>query len=101
MTNIEIDKALALAIGWTENDISVDIPSGVCWIYMGHGECKIFSHKDWNVIGPIGTRYNCFPSQHGAGWWVYPSRAGVGYTHAKSAQRAIAVAVIKYLTRLK
>lgn len=75
MTDLEINKALALAIGWTENrrdengcldpDIAVfggswnegnevKVWDGVYW--------RTFDYRDPLVIWPIAERYGCFPS---------------------------------------
>lgn len=89
MTDIEIDKALALAIGWKDepNKMRVSTLWGLqVWI----GLWVTFSHKDWNVIGPIGERYNMFPWCC-AGWW---NVAGYGQPSSKTPQKAIALAVI-------
>ena len=114
MSDIEIDRALALAIGWTENRIGDDgLPDPDVAIFgfgVGHHrsepdevKCwdgdmwRTFSHKDWSIIGPIAARYNMFPYKlrgiecH-AGWNVLSS--GCDFTDAVP-QRAIAMAVIQ------
>lgn len=104
MTDLEINKALALAIGWTENrrdengcldpDIAVfgDCPNkdddevkvwdGVRW--------RTFDYRDPTVIWPIAKRYYKFPRLcHGrwtAGVWITK-----GYA---TPEEAIAMAVI-------
>ena len=99
MTDFEISKALALAIGWT----TVVIRNGHCrvWVAM-HSYWRIFDYRDWNVIGPIAERYNAFPVVSVAattkGQWC----AGVGvgslnmsWSYADTPQKAIALAVIE------
>jgi len=89
MTDLEIDKALALAIGWAEWQITttdavyINInPDNQCLIY------DVFSHKDPAVIWTIAERYDCFPYRHGLSWdtWVN--------IHADTAAKAVALAVI-------
>jgi len=60
MTDIEISKALALAIGW--DDLWVD-KHGQLWVGLKSEELHegIFNYRDWNVIGPIAERYYAFP----------------------------------------
>jgi hypothetical protein len=97
MTDLEIDKALALAIGWKR---ILPTPEAnrlqECWVWTGHA-WRIFSHLDWGVIGPIAERYDCFPFQirskeEDFGKWNVVSREND--IMAASPQRAIAMAVI-------
>jgi hypothetical protein len=98
MTDLEIDKALALAIGWKRilpNCKTNRLQD--CWVWTGHA-WRIFSHLDWNVIGPIAERYNCFPfrirsKEEDFGKWNVVSREND--IMAASPQRAIALAVIQ------
>ena len=73
MTDIEISKALALAIGWKPRQIGCGIhykdlcigireslagDSGECRNFYDKragGWCVVFDYRDWNVIGPIST----------------------------------------------
>jgi len=104
MTDLEIDKALALAIGWKDHDIDPDVitirgaydpePEIHCW---HGGNWHRFDYRDWNVIGPIAERYDCFPFQirskeEDFGKWNVVSREND--IMAASPQRAIALAVI-------
>lgn len=104
MTDIEISKALALAIGWTENRIGTDdLPdpdvvifhcsdadAGVVKCWDGN-DWRIFDYRDWNVIGPIAVKFNAFP-YHMNGYWESSMENGdyVGNTP----QKAISFAVI-------
>ena len=99
MTDLEIDKALALSIGWRYADImeyKYKPVLEVWWVEGCHAGWRIFSHLDWATIGPIAERYNMFPYKlrgiecHG-GWNVLSS--GKDFTDI-SPQRAIALAVI-------
>lgn len=103
MTDLEIDKALALAIGWEADQITehmgylyvADWPRKYNRQSVLHGgfyhppmlPWERFSHKDWAVAGPIAERYDCFPRKDG-GWYVW------GLKLYDTPQEAIALAVI-------
>ena len=90
--HLEISRKLARAIGWK--------PEQIRTFRMGYGEnpekwlaCngKEFDYRDWNVIGPIAERYDCFPYKNCSGLWeVYCSNA----EGTATPQEAIALAVI-------
>ena len=99
MTDIEISKALALAIGWKPEQLQdrkkyMLAPRSIDAMDFWHR----FDYRDWSVIGPIAERYNCFPSS------VYPQRwrskrwrsivQGRSCVYADTPQKAIALAVI-------
>jgi len=92
MTDLEISKALALAIGWKKAQMRTKEKR--LWLRthgVFSGFWSPFDHRDWNVIGPIAERYNCFPAKDMYRRWV----AGVyPYTYADTPQKAIAMAVI-------
>ena len=93
MTDLEINKALALAIGWKELQIKVTDA-----VFVWRGYWYIFDYTDWNVIGPIAERYNCFPSRNGLAqlWWP-PQVVGnrlIKNIMEDTPQKAIALAVI-------
>ena len=100
MTDLDISKALALAIGWREDQVSITTMStdGISWIPAcvnvkpdGHKFGRPFWYTDWNVIGPIAEKYDCFPNKDMYGQWV----AGVyPYAIFDTPQKAIALAVI-------
>ena len=100
MTDLEIDKALALAIGW-KRILPNPEADGLkqCWVWIGF-KWRLFSHRDWNVIGPIAARYNCFPLRLRGGAWEAISRSKykLGFVKADNPQKAIALAVIGALT---
>jgi len=102
MTDLEISKALALAIGWTP--FQMDVMRGeVILVRTGHefdrvrrtenhwltGH-RVFDYRDWNVIGPIAARYRMFPQPYMSKWNV----RGWSDTIADTPQKAIALAVI-------
>ena len=101
MTDIEIDKALALAIGHKVAYVTV-LGEGIpqVWVQVDprfEWAIRVFSHRDWNVIGPIAERYDCFPQKgsdidDGEYWWACTE--GVGEAYADTPQKAIALAVI-------
>ena len=85
MNDLEISKALALAIGWTENrrdengcldpDVAIFGHGGYCQHYGEPDEVKCwdgddwvtFDYKDWNVVGPIAAKYSAFPASISTG----------------------------------
>jgi len=89
MTDLEINKALAMAIGW-KRMLPNPEADGLkqCWVWTGR-KWRLFDHNDWNVIGPIAERYDCFPKKASFGGWVNNL-----YVHTTTPQRAIALAVI-------
>tara|TARA_R110000868_G_scaffold396251_1_gene668384 strand:- start:419 stop:697 length:279 start_codon:yes stop_codon:yes gene_type:complete len=88
MTDTEINKALALAIGWKEWDMVLDQEANrLC--FNGPTFAGVFDYRDWNVIGPIAERYDCFPKKANFGGWVNNL-----CVYTTTPQRAIALAVI-------
>lgn len=98
MNDLEISKALALAIGWKENCSEPDVqiatfndPSKpdyvVVWV---DDEYRPFDYRDWTVIGPIAERYDCFPFKHYDRGWTTPKM----YGNTDTPQKAIALSVI-------
>ena len=100
MTELEISKALALAIGWKPEQMHIHI-YGTGWavsVIRPDDECvlRIFDYRDWAVAGPIAARFDCFPSIG------YPNSdtpwesLSVNYelVRADTPQKAIALAVI-------
>lgn len=107
MTDLEISKALALAIGWKDCNIDPDVitirdaykpePELHCWD-KSQGLWRVFDYRDWAVAGPIAAKYDCFP-QKGKGlsgdeyWWSCTE--GLHESYADTPQKAIALAVIQ------
>jgi hypothetical protein len=91
MTDTEISRALALAIGWS------NVTSGYSGVYVHERRpvimCRRFDYRDWAVAGPIAERYDCFPQSTGATEW-YSYVPGKGRALADTPQKAIALAVI-------
>lgn len=62
-----LNKTLAMAIGWDRlviyemgKNIYIDVA----------GKLKKFDYMDWAVIGPIATKYKCFPKYDLGEWKV-------------------------------
>lgn len=99
MTDIEISKALSLAIGWDDRDVL--IYKGALML-RGTGKAnwywREFDYRDWNVIGPIADKQkaglNWVESSHRAinGCWAATCDGRICY--ADTPQKAIALAVI-------
>jgi hypothetical protein len=98
MTDLEISKALALAIGYAFEDVYYHGPLDIalrdkCVIHVKHdSKWRIFDYRDWAVIGPIAAQYECFPAKSAAFGWK--STIGFHREYADTPQRAIALAVI-------
>lgn len=100
MNDLEISKALALAIGWKPEQMRDNrLRKGELLVQSGDEYfARPFSYTDWNVIGPIAERYDCFPSRNGFSqtWWPPQVVRGkdVGHIMEDTPQKAIAMAVI-------
>ena len=102
MTDNEISKALALAIGWKD----VETLGGHVLVRTGNPGDKvyfrkrgnfvhnhrIFDYKEWSVIGPIAERYDCFPYLDSMHKWDVMNLER--YYSEDTPQKAIALAVI-------
>ena len=98
MTDTEISKALALAIGWKPKNVLPNEVNQVvmqCWVYVGY-EWKVFDYRDPAVIWPIAEQYDCFPVKPygdlGHQKWLAIVDGSAGY--ADTAAKAVAIAVI-------
>lgn len=102
MTDLEISKALALAIGWKEEQIDAGRYFGldrvvVCLrprMYPNEYVGKYFDYRDWNVIGPIAEKYDCFPYLAYGGGWGCNLTGAHDEVVTDTPQKAIALAVI-------
>jgi hypothetical protein len=99
MTDLEISKALALAIGWPATKIHTHLHGtgyAVSIIQPNmESVLKIFDFRDWNVIGPIAERFDLFPMKaicHADQWAIVTESIEV---YADTPQKAIALAVIQ------
>ena len=100
MNDLEISKALALAIGWevavifkdkclveTHNNID-RIKFGNWWL-KGRRE---FDYRDPTVIWPIAAKFDCFPAMFPDGRW---GAWNMGLDHfGETPEKAVALAVI-------
>ena len=114
MTDMEISRDLAIAVGWKS---VMRFSWGVMVKTAAHGNWRSFDYKDWNVIGPIAERYAAFPHMiadgnyrkhkkqgfaHATGWEVFITDYRKGteqnakWNHyvADTPQKAIALSVI-------
>lgn len=87
MTDLEISKALALAIGWPEAEpyswsVMVRERTGMGW--------RVFDYLDWNIAGPIAEKFDLFPYRDFHEKWTTDWTDG----SADTPQKAIAMAVI-------
>ena len=90
MNDLEISKALALAIGYKDTNLA----DNNFVLYVWHGSWRKFDYRDWNVIGPIAERFDAFPKKLASmeGWWA--DVFGKDAWFADTPQKAIALAVI-------
>jgi hypothetical protein len=99
ITDLEINKRLALKIGWKSEQIN-EVRDGVITITHGQPEYswpyREFSYCDTGVIRPIAERYNIWPTKimggYSKGKWM-----AFGQEHcvtADTAAMAVAMAVI-------
>ena len=94
MTDAEISRRLALAIGWP--NVSIHRLTDSVWVSSKTEGPETFDYRDHAVIWPIAERFDCFP------WLVAPnardpwaSKLGLTTEHADTAAKAVALAVIK------
>jgi hypothetical protein len=93
MTDLELSKALALAIGWKDVMPNHDRPTDLkdCWVCQRGSHWRAFDYRNWNVIGPIAEKFDAFPYQTHNGTWTVGWTTGPAYV---TPQKAIALAVI-------
>lgn len=99
MTDVEISRRLALAIGWTKEDFYKDGDGSFVALKVSNGfgcSWRTFDYRDPAVIWPIAERFDCFP------WIVatgaldpWASKLGLTTETADTAAKAVALAVIK------
>ena len=101
MTDAEISRRLALAIGWRDDQNDPDVVIEFdCKDFGQTAKCKVwfdaswreFDYRDPAVIWPIAERFNCFPMASLRGWCSYFDCTDIT---ADTAAKAVALAVIK------
>ena len=103
MTDTEIDRRLALAIGYRPEDVLDLGDSGRITVWRAD-RWRVFSHKEWETIGPIAERYNLFPVRPNWGkrWCIYRQHVNGNYLLVEDAatpQQCIALAAIAKLEK--
>ena len=102
MSPLEIDKALALAIGYLPEHVKAGKNSVMVYreyassnTAFSWGTWLLFSHADPTVIWPLAKHYKCFPSDsaidHGR-WWARSYEKNV---YADTPEAAVAMAIIR------
>lgn len=95
MTDAEISRRLALAIGYAPEDIGHFNPPHDMRIVVPFGNgWRLFSYKSPSVIWPIAERFNKWPRKEGDVWKCDPSFTAS--ITADTAAKAVALAVIKH-----
>lgn len=62
MTDLEISKALALAIGWAGHQLSVStLKNDILAFDWAVESWRVFDYRDPTVIWLIAERFDCFP----------------------------------------
>ena len=97
MTDLEISKALALAIGFDEHFTHVSKKADKLYVVWRNSAVSTssyfrpFDYRDWNVIGPIAEKYKLSVDFGDCVVW----RDGLGmYWYGETPQKSIALAVI-------
>ena len=95
-SDLEINQALALAIGWEPEQIRDGVGANGRPLIQASPVhfARPFDYRDWDVIAPIAERYDCFPikaTDPEQGEWL----TAIGYViYTDTPQKAIALAVI-------
>ena len=107
MTDVEISRRLALAIGYTPKDVMLNLSGGISVQrsespqgYAVPGWYS-FDYRDGETIWPIAEAYNCFPQKmRAADLWSAPVLGNLyprmNYEFADTAAKVVALAVIKH-----
>ena len=94
MSAVEIDHALALAIGYREQDVRLYFGRIQVQRWNDFLDCcswYTFDHTSLTVAWPIAARYNCFPTLID-GRWLAETDTSEGWEDTP--ERAVAMAVI-------
>jgi hypothetical protein len=94
MTDAEISRRLALAIGWDVLPFE-DGDEGVMVVDHANQVDRYFDYRDPAVIWPIAEAFNCFPERFISGEWFARVPPKGLFAVADTAAKAVALAVIK------
>jgi len=101
MTDAQISKALALAIGWQESDLYQGGDGSYVAVRRSgvFDTWKVFDYTDETVIWRVAERFDCWPyllTRDGTWRAVFKDRDGLYMTEAEAdtAAKAVALAVI-------
>lgn len=101
--DLSIDRALALAIGWREEDVEISNGSVLTRLtFEGLDIWWEFKHLAFDVIWPIAERFDCFPGKlptkprSDPQWfaWCILDSGNDGYVEHPNPATAVALAVI-------
>lgn len=72
--HLEINRKLALAIGWKPERVHTHLHGTDYAISIVKPDeetaLRLFDYRDWNVIGPIAERFDCYPYRNFKGRWT-------------------------------
>jgi len=88
VTDLELNRKLALAIGWREDQM--EVLGDFLYVEVVDDGYREFDHADWRVAGPIAKKFDCFPFYMAGLWWVGGTLGNP--IKADTPQRAIAMA---------
>ncbi len=104
MNDLEISKALSLAIGWKVHQILIENNSLLICVKVAtltnNAYWRRFDYRDPAVIWPIAERHNSFPLKSKLkerGWFSRSSKSplsGSYMRHGDTAAKAVALAII-------
>lgn len=94
MTDAEISRRLALAIGW--DVLPLEDGDEVATVVDHANQIdRYFDYRDPSVIWPIAERFNCFPDKFMSGEWFARVPPTGLFNTADTAAKAVALTVIK------
>lgn len=94
MTDAEISRRLALAIGWKSRDVRLSEDRRYITVPAGpFGMRRQLDYRDPAVIWPIAERCNKWPRKEGDKWKCDPTLTET--VSADTASKAVALAVIR------
>lgn len=95
MTDEEISRRLALALGWPESSFYKWHSDSRLVIEDANGWRRFFDYRDPAVIWPIAERFNAFPTFLLGSWTACIGTDFATDIDADTAAKAAALAVIK------